>query len=134
MATTNGTPLKEVYSNNSSSSHVFEENKGQIAGEEAHQVLYVHKTAGMSMFLMPTGIAYQFQNYERAQSESEELNSFCTGLQLEAPSQPLATYRMDMELVGANPHARVSAYGQSEDYSIHYNAEAFNVYSYERIV
>jgi hypothetical protein len=132
IITAYGTPLEKVYPN--SSSHAFEENKGQIAGDEAHHVLYVHKTVGMSMFLMPTGIAYQFQNYVKAQGGSKASNAFYTGLQLAAPSQSVETYRMDMELIGANPHAKVSAYGQSEDYANYHNAEEFKVYSYKRII
>lgn len=38
----------------------FEENKGQVTGEDAQRVKYTYKDKGLSIFLLNNGIAYQF--------------------------------------------------------------------------
>jgi hypothetical protein len=38
----------------------FEENKGQITGQDATRVKYSYKAKGLSVFLLNNGIAYQF--------------------------------------------------------------------------
>jgi guanylate kinase len=42
------------------SSWAFEENKGQVTGSDAKNVKFVFKEGNLSMFLMQSGIAYQF--------------------------------------------------------------------------
>jgi hypothetical protein len=39
---------------------LFEENKGQVTGDDASKVKFVYKANNLSVFLLKTGIAYQF--------------------------------------------------------------------------
>ena len=124
----------ESFSKSVTDNQGFEENKGQIKGEEAHRVLFFHKEAGMSMFLMPTGIAYQFCNSTKASDDSDNSSVFDGNHLIEAGSYKTETYRMDMELVGANPNAKITRHGKSRDYVKYYQEETFTAYSYEKIV
>jgi len=125
------------FSKSATDKHAFEQNVGQITGEEAHRVLFFHKKAGMSTFLMPTGIPYQFHKYTKLGPISDKPGNFSGGHPLdglERPKYEVATYRMDMELVGANPHAKVTSCGKSQDYINYYNVNAMEIYSFEKIV
>ncbi len=115
----------------------FEENKGQVTGDDAAKVRYFYQEGGLSMFLLPTGIAYQF-NRTHYPEGYRHLDKFASTEEREA-MQELAknirteTYRMDVELVGANPQARISVEGKSADYIQYYNHNALDVHSYSRL-
>ena len=125
---------RESFSNNATDNQAFEENNGQIKGDEANRVLFFHKEAGMSMFLMPTGIAYQFQKTTNSLDESDNDNAFDGNQLIDTKSYEIETYRMDMELVGANPNAKITRHGKSRDFVKYYQEETFTAYSYEKIV
>lgn len=120
----------------------FEENKGQVtttAGEPAPEVRFRYTQGGTSIFLLHTGIAYQFNRLHRPEGlealeeearyhpeHQEELDAMRARTRLE-------TYRMDMLLEGADPHAIVTTEGRSTDYTQYYTHDVLDVHSYRRI-
>jgi hypothetical protein len=120
----------------------FEENKGQVRttdGELAPFVRYRLNQGNTSIFLLGNGIAYQFNrthypegflDLEKDRSHDPEEQKLLDALREEVR---LETYRMDMVLEGADPHARISAEGRSADYTNYYNYDALDVRSYARI-
>jgi hypothetical protein len=115
----------------------FEENKGQVTGEDAQKVRYFYKEGSLSMFLLPTGIAYQF-NQTHYPDGYKHLDKFAQPEEREkmeelAKNIRIETYRMDIELLGANPNPRISTDGKSQDYTQYYNHNALNVHNYSKI-
>ncbi len=115
----------------------FEENKGQVTGADAPQVRYFYQEGGLSMFLLPTGIAYQFNRLHYPEGY-KPLDKFASTEEREkmeeiAKAIRTETYRMDVELVGANPQARITTEGKSADYIQYYNHNALDVHSYSRV-
>ncbi len=114
----------------------FEENKGQVTGADAAQVRYTYKDDGLSVFLLQTGIAYQFhknhypegygQPGEEGISREQERKRRTEEVRTE-------TYRMDVQLLGANPRARIIAEGKSDDPINYYNHNILGVHRYSRI-
>jgi len=118
----------------------FEENKGQVWDMDDHPASYVqyHFNKGnMNIFMLSTGIAYQFNQIhypEGYQHDQKELKAEEREVQEALQEQiRLETYRMDMELVGANPNAAIIAEGKSEDYVNYYNRNTLDVHSFERL-
>ena len=120
----------------------FEENKGQVlttAGEAAPFVRYRLTQGNTSIFLMGTGIAYQFNmlNTPAGYTELERDAHLDPARQNELKALRekvrLETWRMDMVLEGANADARITAEGRSEDYTQYYGQDALDVHTYSRI-
>lgn len=119
----------------------FEENKGQVRstdGAAAPYVRYRLSENNTQIFLLENGIAYQFSRTHYAQNSLEAR----THERIDRPSARqmgsgeevrLETYRMDMVLEGANPNARISTEGMSEDYTQYYNHDALDVRSYSKV-
>jgi hypothetical protein len=127
-------PNQESFPKNLTDHHAFEKNRGQIKGKEGHSVLFFHKKADMSIFLMPTGIAYQFHDYKK-QAKGNNKSGFLSGDDsFDLVNYEVNTYRMDMELVGANPNAKVTSHGKSKDYTNYYHVNEMRVHSYDKIV
>lgn len=112
----------------------FEENKGQIIGQDASEVLFVYKTEIMDVFILNGGIAYQFKSFDKTPINKSVLTTQINEHQLPAFAPSNATYRMDMLLVNANKKAKISTYGKSEDYTNFYNFNALHVHRYDKIV
>jgi hypothetical protein len=117
-------------------SGVFEENRGQVIGYDRAnhpEVTYFFKQKNLTIFLLNNGLAYQF-----------EKNSYQRIVNNKKPAIPLKdsidslteveTYRMDMDLVGANPNPDIIAEDKSEDYINYYNHNALDVHSYQKII
>ncbi len=134
ITSANASEITEQFLSNPGSSQGFEENKGQVLGDEAEEVLFVHKAAGISIFLMPTAIVYQFENRAGALGGSADRSALSTDLLLKPGSQKVQTYRMDMQLIGSNPEAKICTYEQSGDFSNYNKSKSLKVYSYQRIV
>jgi hypothetical protein len=115
----------------------FEENKGQVTGDDAAKVNFVYKDKALSVFLLRTGIAYQF-NRTHYPEGYQHLDKFAEPeahekMQVLAKNIRTETYRMDIELLGANPNPRISTEGKSQDYTQYYNHNALNVHNYSKI-
>ncbi len=125
-----------IYTNNSLGA--FEQNKGQIYDFDntpASYVQYHYKQGNINLFLLKTGIAYQFnqlhypEGYLHYPSTPEENK---TQLELQKEVR-LETYRMDMKLMNANPNATVIQEGKSNDYTNYYNRHILEVYRFQKI-
>ncbi len=116
----------------------FEENKGQVWNTDrrpALDVQYHFQKANLNIFFLPTGMAYQFDRIHYPEGhESQHAD-------LEADAQAVLrrqvrheTYRMDVELVGANPNAKITAEGKSQAYTNYYNRHALKVHRFQKLI
>jgi hypothetical protein len=116
---------------------LFEENKGQVTGADASKVNFVYKEGALSVFLLKTGIAYQFNktHYPEGYKHLDKFASTEEREQMDALANDIRaeTYRMDVSLLGANPNAKVTSEGKSADYIQYYNYNALDVHSYSKI-
>jgi hypothetical protein len=114
----------------------FEENKGQVLGKDSAEVRFFYKQSPLTIFLRKSGLTYQFSQIHKSKENDDRLfddHSLETEIK-ELPLNKIETYRMDMELVGANPHTEVIKEQASEDYIQYYNHNALDVRSYQRII
>ncbi|BDS10006.1 DUF7948 domain-containing protein [Aureispira anguillae] len=120
----------------------FEENKGQVLDTEAQVAAYVkyhYRQGGTNVFMLPTGIAYQFskvhfpEGYNKEQSKKELTETYLKEQQELAQQIYTETYRMDMNLVDANPKAQIIAEGKSNDYTNYYNHNSLGVYNFKKL-
>jgi hypothetical protein len=129
--------LKKAQNMMQKSTWAFEENKGQVTGADGKNVKFVFKDGNLSMFLMQTGIAYQFhkvtypEGYKpldkfASMEEHEKMEKLQSQIQTE-------TYRMDVILEGANPNPKIKTEGKSSDYIQYYNHNALDVRSYQKV-
>ena len=115
----------------------FEENKGQVTGEDGAKVKYSYQAGGLSIFLMPTGIAYQFNKIHYPEGY-ENFDNLTSSEKIEkrdklANKIRIETYRMNVDLVGANPKAKITTQGKSKDYVQYYNHNALDVHHFNEI-
>ena len=132
----------EKWADASGSSIHFTENKGQIEqtdGKPAPYVGYLLERGNTSIYLLKSGgIAYQFNRmhypdgYRELLAETHEPGKLALLDTLQKKVR-LETYRMDMQLVGANPEAKVIADGKSSDYAHYYTHDALFVHHYRRL-
>ena len=115
----------------------FEENKGQVTGDDANRVKFTLKDGNLSLFLLNDGIAYQFnrihypEGYSNANlNESVEQQQKRIDLSKDIR---IETYRMDVQLVGANPNPRITTDGESKDYVQYYTHNVLNVHNYSKV-
>ncbi|MBS1914562.1 MAG: hypothetical protein JST22_21440, partial [Bacteroidetes bacterium] len=117
----------------------FVENRGQIVDAEKHlrpDILYGLHARGVNVYLRTSGLSYVFVRSEHDSSgRMVDRGPFActrpdTGLRV-------TRYRMDMDLAGANPHARVTSDSASGDYTNYYLAHCpqgiTNVHAYARV-
>ncbi|MGH1336983.1 MAG: SBBP repeat-containing protein [Aureispira sp.] len=119
----------------------FEENKGQIWDAQqapASYVKYHFQKGNINIYLLPTGIAYQFNkvHYPEGYTLEETDKSQAALEQRMALEQQIytETYRMDMELVGANPTPKIIEIGKSKGYVNYYNRNTLNVHSFDKLI
>lgn len=116
----------------------FEENKGQLLGEDANRVTYFLKSGNTTIFLLENGISYQFTKKNKI-NEKSFLNSNEWSNQIEKKeNNTIETYRMDMILVGANPNPKITAENPIKgviNYAVRniYNVEKFSKITYHDI-
>jgi hypothetical protein len=119
------------------SSWAFEENKGQVTGADGKNVKFVFKEGNLSMFLMQSGIAYQFNKvtYPEGYKPLDKFASTEERIKTERLQSQIQTetYRMDVNLEGANPNPTIKKEGRSEDYIQYYNHNALDVRSYQKV-
>jgi gliding motility-associated-like protein len=116
--------------------HTFEENLGQIKYPDhmpATEIKYVFKQGNLKIFLLKTGLAYQLEKYEQDTTQTTELPEIHPDSYRDSGSF-LQTYRMDMELVGANPNPEIIAEGKSADYTNYYLPDLIQTHSYQKVI
>jgi gliding motility-associated-like protein len=133
----NNPDVKTVQNFNQSIKWAFEENKGQVTGQDSAKVKFFHKQGNLTMFLLNTGIAYQFEKRHYPEGY-KPLDKFASQEEIEihnelSDSIRVETYRMDLELIGANPNTVIIKEGESSDYIQYYNQNVLGVRSYQKI-
>ena len=130
----NDKPTSSLYS----SKWALEENKGQITGPDASSVKYVYKNDYVKVFVKNNGLAYQFtkmvypQGFEHMTPSSTEAQK--TRFYKQVKDIELQTYRMDLNLIGANLSSPIVSEGMSEDYIDYYTHDALNVRSFSKVI
>lgn len=128
----------------STSKWAFEENRGQVTGADSAKVTYFYKKGNTTMFLTKTGIAYQFDRaiYPEGYKSLNNKDFSHTGEDVHKERDRMdslrkliryESYRMDIELLGANPYAEILREGESPDYMQYYNHNVLGVRSYQKI-
>jgi hypothetical protein len=121
----------------------FTENRGQIIdtkGERRPDILYTTGSGGVQVYLRRSGISYVFTRIENAPDPAERMRPDLTTEERIAldSATTITCYRMDMELVGANPSARVTSEEAGEDYTNYYLGHCpdgiTHVRSYGRVI
>jgi hypothetical protein len=134
---TKNTDLQKAQKMMQKSSWAFEENKGQVTGSDAKNVKFVFKDGNLSMFLMQSGIAYQFNKvtYPEGYKPLDKFASAEERIKIERLQSQIQTetYRMDVNLEGANPNPTIKKEGRSDDYIQYYNHNALDVRSYQKV-
>lgn len=122
----------------SSTQWAFEENKGQVIGEDSALVHHFFRKGNLTMFLLKAGIAYQFEKIHYPEGY-KELTKFSDRKDFEAHRKlekdiRRETYRMDIELIGANKDALILTEGKSLDYVQYFTHDALDVHAYSKII
>lgn len=100
----------------------FEKNLGQVYGQDKNLVNYFYKSGDLTIFLTKLGLTYQFEKYENLATETNKKSEF-----------KRETYRMDMELIDANPNAEIIEEDKLSSFTNYYNFNILNVGSYRKI-
>ncbi len=113
-------------------SSFFEENKGQVKGLDNNQVNFYLKQGNVSIFILKTGMAYQFSGDMLASPFREDFLNFKND-KVDLKTKR-ATYRMDIELVGMNPNAVISTEGKSLDFKRFFETNYEAVHNYSKVI
>ncbi len=136
-----GTGGTSVFARNTSPSG-FEENKGQVKTLQGEPAPFVHfrlSRQGTNIFLLDRGIAYQFERAHEPAGLAQLRNKHWRNAEEEARLEMLEnelrleTYRMDVELEGADRNASITTEGRSIDHTNYYNHDALDVHTYGRV-
>lgn len=142
LAMAGSPPAPSILENRSGAPAGFEENKGQVRttdGLAAPFVRYRLSEGKTQLFLLENGIAYQFSRLHYPQSRQEgspQTRPDRIGAKQVGPNDDdvrLETFRMDMVLEGADPDARISTEGRSEDFTQYYNHDVLDVHTYTKV-
>lgn len=122
--------------------HGFEENKGQVratTGGEATYVRYRLVQGSTSIFLLNSGIAYQFNRTHYPEGFTDLMSnadpddhSWTAGMEAIGPVRE-ETYRMDMLLEGMQLNGKVTTEDRSKDHINYYTHDALDVHSYGKV-
>jgi hypothetical protein len=102
----------------------FEQNKGQIVdnlGQRRPDILFTGQTTDAQVYFSQHGIHYIFRQDQPLTDIPLRRNSY-SGICAVAPATVRRLHRVDMDLVGSNPSARILAEEQAEEYSNYYLA------------
>jgi PKD repeat protein len=117
----------------------FIENKGQVADENnlpANTILFTSQINGAQLFLAKNGLHYQWKKQINPPTADAKRDAEAYIKQMQESS--LETYRMDIELVGANPNPVVEKLDAADDYINYYQAQCpqgiFGVKHYARVI
>ncbi len=118
----------------------FTQNLGQVTGfdQKRHPEVKFHATQkGVDIFLLETGLAYQFRRVYSAPAKKfsplSKKSDEATEIQKANEQMRTETYRTDLVLVNANKNARITSEGMSDDYENYYNHDVLNVHSYSKV-
>jgi PKD repeat protein len=124
---------------NISSNIYFLENKGQVLnsnGSANTNVLFTTQKQGVKMALTKTGITYQWQKNIGLPAANGKGTPFEP--KVATPNAQVQTYRMDVELIGANPNALIEKHNPAPDFVNYYTVNNPNgishVQHYQKVV
>ncbi len=119
----------------------FEENRGQVVDAEHRSrpdILFKASASGVGLYLRRTGISYVFASAETTAARNDLFDPASWRSTLAGSVPAMTTYRIDAELIGANPSARVTTSQASDDYTNYYLAHCprgiTNVRSFGRVI
>lgn len=120
----------------SSSKLSITENKGQITdqfGQTRSDIQFKVSSAGVNMFISHTGLHYQWNTLEQPQGN----NPFSVADLGDMPELSVNSYRMDVELLGANPNPAIIREKQQSGLERYYTTtvdpQNNTVYSYHKV-
>ncbi|HTF02821.1 MAG TPA: LamG-like jellyroll fold domain-containing protein, partial [Bacteroidia bacterium] len=130
-----------AWNNGSNNSAGFYENKGQVhnlADDSPNaDVKFMLERGATQVFLMKTGIAYQFSRMQYPEGFRELSGNADPEKRKQAEMLKndirIETWRMDMVLVDANEKARVTTEERSSDFINYYNRDALDVHHYGKV-
>lgn len=105
----------------------FIENRGQVIstlGDLRPDILYTAEGKGVKLFFRKTGVSYLFIKAEgmRPPTTSEMAKARSAAIPMLDTGVTLSAYRMDMDLVGANPDAVITAEEPQQGFTNYYLA------------
>lgn len=109
----------------------FEENKGQVRGQDAYSVKYFHKAGNLTIFLMEDGISYQFNKY--SPTSFQAIDEPLRIRRADSSNSRLETFRMNLKFIEYNPNYKIIEDSKSTDYSNYYNYGALDVHHFKKI-
>ena len=118
----------------------FTENRGQVAGTDGkvrNDIVFTAYAPGANLFFRNDGISYVFtEPNNRVEPAHPDFDAAMPAVS--AQPQEVHSHRLDMILVGSNPHVRIRAEGQLPGYSNYYLPHCPNgitgVREYSRVV
>jgi gliding motility-associated-like protein len=127
--------IESKYTNNT---WAFEENKGQVTGNDAQKVNFFYTSGNMTMFILKTGIAYQFNKTTRP-ADYENIDNFDSKKEINKHEEKNAlinteSYRMDIELIGAKTNPIITTEDKSINYIQYYNHNALGVHAFSKLI
>ncbi|HVZ39925.1 MAG TPA: SBBP repeat-containing protein [Candidatus Kapabacteria bacterium] len=118
----------------------FVENRGQIIDDSGHarpDILFSARSRDVGVYLRRTGLSYVFVRTDH-QAPRERDPRLPRALQGPDTSLRVATYRMDVDLVGASADARIERSGASAEFENFYLAHCprgvTDVHGFERVI
>ncbi|HVZ42139.1 MAG TPA: SBBP repeat-containing protein, partial [Candidatus Kapabacteria bacterium] len=119
----------------------YVENRGQIVDAEKHarpDILYLTQSHDVAAYLRTTGLSYVFVKIDGGHPPKPDPSAHKPFTPRFDSSVRVTTYRMDMDLVGANTAARVEGQFPSQDYANFYLSQCpngiTNVRAYDRVI
>lgn len=108
----------------------FEENIGQVYGNDGHRVKFRLQHQSSTIFLLNNAVAYQFTQLH----QTEAPNVLFENIAEKARHTRYSTYRMDMQLVGANPNPRISKLEKLSHFNRYSSVEMEQAHFFEKII
>ena len=121
----------------------FEENKGQIrdfSDKVADRVAFIAEIGNTNIYLMKNGgVSWQFNHIivpekliELSKNPSGRFENNAELSELRSKVQ-IESFRMDMQLIGANQNPEIISEGKSKDYTHYYNYGILDVHRYNKL-
>lgn len=125
-----------TFANNSlTNKEVFWENKGQLTGKDAKKVKYYLNDQNFTLFLLDNGLSYQFKKTHSPTSfqSADKFSDILNFKRNNTEEIRIETYRIDLELVGANLNSRVVSEGETIEKINFVGAKNISINSFKKV-
>ncbi|WP_234110530.1 SBBP repeat-containing protein [Chryseobacterium sp. R2A-55] len=112
----------------------FEQNRGQLSGENSKQVKYFLKSRNMTFYLLNDGITYQFTKFKKLENEQLKSPEELIKNQKISKKVEAETFRMDMILKNTNPNLKITAENPENGITNYYNKNIVDVKRFSKII